>query len=100
MASFNVTLARVENRARNGEVMPVPHAEFDDVGTITTSATTQTMSITATGDRQYWTVSASGNDVYVNFTAAAVVGACWLIPAGTSANFSAQTGQQPRVIDA
>ena len=102
MATVNIVLSKCEGRSVGGEEMPVMAARSIADKTISSSSSTQTGGITATGGDQMWRIVASGNDVYVRFgdSPEAASGAGWLLKDGVPETFSAEADQQVAFIDA
>lgn len=103
MAVVHVTIAGVRNNSRGGESMPVadsvPYAAED----LTSSGTSAASTISApsvNSESMFWVVTALG-DVWVKFgaTPTAAAGEDWLVPAGTSREFTAVAGHKIAVID-
>lgn len=106
MATVGVTLSAVSNTARSGlnAVMPAVDAEPYGSDMITSSGSSQQAAVTAPADADgmFWTITASGGNVWVAFGAdpTAVAGTHWLIADGTTRDFGAKANQKVAVIDA
>ncbi|MFB9952037.1 hypothetical protein ACFFP0_24575 [Rhizobium puerariae] len=107
MATVAVTLSAVSNHANSGlnAVMPVADAAAYDSDDLTSSGTSQqvtTVVVPSDGRQYFWTITASGGNVWVTFGSnpTATAGTSWLIVDGTTRDFAASAGQMTAVIDA
>ncbi|MGO4316707.1 hypothetical protein [Agrobacterium sp. MCAB5] len=105
MATVGIALSAISNKASSGlnAVMPVADANATASATVTSSASSQSPSVTVPSDgkQYYWSITASGNNVWVTFGSSptAVAGTTWLIVDGTTCDFAASAGQKCAVID-
>ncbi|KAA3504602.1 hypothetical protein DXM27_05150 [Rhizobium rhizogenes] len=105
MATVGIAVSAVSNKASSGlnAVMPVPDANAAASAAVTSSASSQTASVTAPSDgkQYYWIITASGGNVWVTFGSnpTAVAGTTYLIVDGTTRDFAASAAQKCAVID-
>lgn len=106
MATVAITLSAVSNMARSGlnAVVPVQDAEPYASAIATSTAASQQAAISPFpgGSDQFWTITATGGDVWIAFGDAPVAapGNQWLIAAGSTREFAAKSGQNLAIIDA
>lgn len=100
MAKVHITLARAGARADTGSTLPLPNAVPLSVKTIDTTVASQDPGLVA-ADQQIWTVTASGNPIWIAFGTAPVAGANagWMLGDGETRSFGAAAGQRIAVRD-
>jgi hypothetical protein len=92
MATVHIVIAEVENRAeRSGATIPVIKSIPKSVETITTTVTSQPSTIETVESDDFWSVTATGGNVWIEFgiTPVAAPGRGWLILNGETREFSA-----------
>jgi hypothetical protein len=106
MATVAITLSAVSNKARSGlnAIVPIQDAEPYASAFATSSATSQQAAISPFAGEadQFWTITATGGDVWAAFgeDPVAAPGNQWLIASGTTREFAAKSGQVLAIIDA
>lgn len=106
MATVSVVLSSVSNNARSGlnAVMPVPDAVPAGKDSVTSSAASQQAAVTAPADADglFWTITATGGNVWVQFGAdpTASAGNDHLLIDGVPRDYAAAGSQKVAIIDA
>ena len=90
MATVHIVLSNVQSRALTGSTMPVADSVPTSVDTMTSTGTSAPSSITAAATGAFWSITATGGNVYAKFGSnpTAVADEGWLILDGQTRDFA------------
>lgn len=96
MATVHIVLSKVQGLALTGVTMPVANSVPLYSDTKTSSVTSQQSDITAPDTNAFWSITATGGNVYVKFGSnpTAVTDEGWLILDGQTRDFAVSAASE------